>query len=367
MQANTSVFNSDVSYPKGPTLPFDVIPSHYRDWYEATFDRGEREPPPTGSRPIAWRAPKRQKVETGVLQLELLVETDDEVLAVFGFAPGAYQHGSPLAVITPEGVLIQNRLRPCAPDALVTWAAARRTPAQSVGLRIDKLGAPLAVGVRRGQLVVRDLDADKLLDVSCAAESVVLSDRSVYAHAGDQILLLDFIVTQNGTRLAPQVVGNAHPRTTKAYSGCFMQNLLGVHYVTLLPGGGTCHQIPLPELKNYRVVDAAYDNHVLMVVATDAKGGYDRFVFRFNKAFDTHDVRRVEDITYAGLNFVSLDKGIVVAIDEEDRLEVFPVTVGADAMKLIGDPSVQGRRALYRQGDRVLMARDNCLYRVSLK
>ncbi len=51
MCANVSVLNPDVSVP-ATCLPWDVIPTAYREWYRTVFERGHRVPPPDGPQAV---------------------------------------------------------------------------------------------------------------------------------------------------------------------------------------------------------------------------------------------------------------------------------------------------------------------------
>jgi hypothetical protein len=78
-----------------------------------------------------------------------------------------------------------------------------------------------------------------------------------------------------------------------------------------------------------------------MVVA-EHKGKYCRMVFRFD--YDgTYDIRLVSDIAAGYVpNFVTLDSGVVVCLDEDDRLELFAKAKGSSSMKVVDDKALSG-------------------------
>jgi hypothetical protein len=99
-----------------------------------------------------------------------------------------------------------------------------------------------------------------------------------------------------------------------------------------------------------------------MVVGRTPKGIFDRLVFRFDSTFQTYDVRKVDDITPQGLNFVVTDAGVCLCLDEDDKLELTSVHMGSTAMKTIDDKMLGGDLRLYKRGSQVLAVRGDRLY-----
>ena len=102
-----------------------------------------------------------------------------------------------------------------------------------------------------------------------------------------------------------------------------------------------------------------------MLVSFD-KGQYDRWVLRFDQAFTAYDLRRIENVAPTGLNFVTLDSGVCVCLDEEERLEVFSSRMGSRGLKIVEDSVLGGDMRLSKMSGQLIFSRANKLYRMSL-
>src|SRR5262249_14141617 len=113
------------------------------------------------------------------------------------------------------------------------------------------------------------------------------------------------------------------------------------------------------------IVDGKFDLGVLMLVG--ARGGhYDRFVLRFTPEHRAYDLRKVPDVSCSGLNFVTLETGVCLHIDEGESLEVFSSCKGSDESTRISEPALQGGQ-LFRDGARALLGRGEVLFHISTR
>jgi hypothetical protein len=94
---------------------------------------------------------------------------------------------------------------------------------------------------------------------------------------------------------------------------------------------------------------------------------YHRLILRFDEQYDRYDIRIVEDVDYASLNFVTLDNGVVVSIDEHAAVEVFSNAVGSSKIKRIEDPDITGTMMLSKDGTQVFCHTGNTLYTLRMQ
>lgn len=341
MRANVSVFSSEVKVPK-VAYPVDVIPQQYRDWYRAVLADGKRAAPPTEIGAVVMLVPDVKAI-TGTDLLDIT-----EVLR--GAAPirGYWSSGQHYAVMS-DTVLLDGRRRPGPRDVAAVAYSAMRSK---------------AVAVHRG-VQLQNLTDQQPIPFQLEPDALMAYDGRVYLKVRDGVheLLLTEVGTQvvASTRLACSVLEKA----TQLYPGVVLQNLLGTAHVSVFPASGQTYQSQVKELQGYRVVDARYDRRVLMVVG-EKSGQYDRLVFRFDEQHQSYDVRIVEDVTPTGLNFVVLDSGVAVCLNEDEKLEVFQRSLAANRIKIVGDP-VLGNMTLVRHLGQLGFYRGNGLYRMSLK
>ena len=84
------------------------------------------------------------------------------------------------------------------------------------------------------------------------------------------------------------------PQATQLFEGVALQNLVGAWYTSLLPRRGLCHQVRLPELDGFQVLDAKFQSGVLMVIAAQ-NGLFQKLIFRFSADYTAHDTRTVPE------------------------------------------------------------------------
>ena len=72
------------------------------------------------------------------------------------------------------------------------------------------------------------------------------------------------------------------------------------------------------------------------------------------------------DIPYAGLNFVTLDSGVCVHLNENEELELFSNRKDMNGIKLLTEPALQGAQ-LFKNGAQVLFSKGDTLYSMTLK
>jgi len=102
------------------------------------------------------------------------------------------------------------------------------------------------------------------------------------------------------------------------------------------------------------------------MVLGSKKGQYDRLIFRFDENMD-HDLRVVEDVTPAGLNFTVLDSGVCVSLTESDQIELFSVRRGSSQTKVIDDQMLGGDMTLGCRGGQVAFSRGPRLFSMRMK
>lgn len=137
-------------------------------------------------------------------------------------------------------------------------------------------------------------------------------------------------------------------------------------FISIFPEKGKCYQVKIPELDLYKIVEAKFDRKVLMVVGVQ-NNQYDRLVFRFNNDFTTYDLRKVENITHTGLNFITLDTGVCVCLNEEDKIEAFSNKIGSQQLKIIEDKSLGSDMTLFAHGSKAMFHHKNIASQISIK
>lgn len=345
MQSNISVYHPQVSVP-GAVLPFDTIPVEYRKWFEALFVHGKRGLPPSAFAPVIF-VPTVVKQVAGTAQLDIM-----EIGSYEGTVIGVWTTGATFVVGTDKGVWVDGGRVPM-------------NPALHCGFS-GRTGRSVLVYMKNhSPLLYNATDRTEIGPVPCDVEEVSSYDGRIYVRTSESVY--EVVLNDMGSVVYPtlQEVVQTLPHASRLYPGVVVQRLLGTTYVSLLVASGSAQQVAIKELEAYRVVDAKYDSGVLMVVG-EQKGRFDRLVFRFDTD-GKYDVRVVSGVPLYGLNFVTLDTGICVCLNEDEKLEVFSSTVGRSKIKFVEDSEVVGDIRLWKQAGAVLFSKGNRVYRMKMR
>ncbi|HEX8283478.1 MAG TPA: hypothetical protein VF588_08990 [Pyrinomonadaceae bacterium] len=343
MRANVSVLSPGVTVPAS-CLPFGVIPPAYLDWYRAVFDEGKRLPPPDDARAVvATPTPAPSgRVGSSLFEVAEAGEFDDEIVWHDG-----------LVTVTRASVYFggERFAKPRA-DALVVV-----TP------RLRRLVAAYMDG---GAPRLRDLTAGRDLPLSIGGEEIALCGGGLYVKQGENVFAVELLELGGDILPGVRAAANVMMKSTRMFEGLAVQNMLGTHYASILAAPGVCHQVRLPELDGYQLLDARLCRNVLLAVG--ARGGrYDRLVFRFADDFGSYDARVARDVSSTDINFTVLDTGIVLHLTDEGALEVFSRRKGAPEVKTFHDPAVGADARLFHTGAQALVARGPKLYKFTMR
>ena len=343
MLANISVLHPNVSVPSS-CLPFSVIPQAYLDWYRAVFEQGKRVPPPDNAHALGIVTTVRgnESVASGSFVINRIHAFDSEIIWHDG-----------VITVTQSSVYFDGKNYPKPPFDVKLVVSPRQR----------HLIAAFHDGTR---LRFRDLTVDKDVASEVEGENAMLSSGKLYIKKHESIFAVDLIELPQNLLLGLRLVANVMIRSTRMFEGVAIQNLLGANYVSIPTADGVCHQVRIPELDDYQIVDARRDRNVLIVVVT-TEGRYDKLIFRFSDDFSGYDCRRLDDIVSTGIEFTVLDSGIVLHLAEDGRMEVFPNVRDSAKIRVIRDQALDEDFRLFHTGTQALIARGPSLYKIRLK
>ena len=354
MKKNVSVFNSESTMP-GAALPLDLIPTALKQWYIAVFEKGERIPPPKDYEGIVVVTKVKEIVGSNLFVITELGVYDSAVTAV-------YCSGATRIVQTESGgIYINNRSGKCPAHAKLGFTPKMNKP---VILHMQKENN---IGITTYSAVVRSLENDEVL-YKIAADGIMAYNSRFYIRTGLNVLEVCFIEIGNKVLGAVKTIASVLdlPESTKMFDGVIMQNMAGQYVASIFPESGIHHQIKIPELDGYRLIEAKYENKVLVVVV-EKRGKYDRFVFRFDDKHSSYDSRKIEDVDYQGLNFTVADHGVCVMMNEDEKIEAFTNKKDSGAVKIISDPAIDGDVSFFHDGSEVLFAKGAKLYSMTMR
>lgn len=343
MQHNISVLNKGVSIP-AVCNSFSVIPKEYLEWYSRLFEKGERLPPPFGFKNIVAVAVKVSHMTgSDVFDIAEIEVLDKDIVDYF------YSNDREV-ILTQDGVYCNGK-KVSFPGKNPVFGF---TP---------KMNRPVGAYIVNEHVKVCDLlDGIELYQFS--GKSVMEYGGRIYVQSDSHILELEFVEGQK-VMAGFRQVANCLEKSTQMFDGVVIQNLLGSYFASFFPSAGNHVQIPIKELNGCKVLDAKYDRGVLMVVVSKS-GKYDRLVLKFDSDWN-YAIRVVGDVAYAELNFTVLDNGICVCINEDEKLEIFSNSKDKPDIKEVSNSSIDSNMKLFHRGTKLLFAKANKLYSMSMK
>lgn len=365
MRKNISVFNPNVKYPQNAILPFSVIPSAYRDWYEAVFERGHRSAPPLDmdlvtivSTPIKGPVILRGN---HLFHITEIAKLDSDVISIFSSHWIKSMTGDLGRTHVPTMVQLSKD------QYYIDGNKATKCIDADCAIGFTKKGTAVAARVDKGKLNLSKVKGRRKISCNVNANAVSSYHGRIYVHTKNDIVEMTLMESSDGTVLAsPKTVAQVSA-STSLYDGVAVQDLFGQNYVSIFASAGRAYQSHIPQLDGLKVTDAKYDNHVLMVTAVDPAGEYNKFVFRFSDSHMEYDCRQERVATSGGINFISLPTGVVVSITEDGKVELFRNTMDSKLMKVMEDPMIKSNMRLYNHAGDVILTNENRVYKMAMK
>ncbi len=344
MKTGVSIFNKDVEIPP-MARDIGLIPLDYKEWFVDLFEKGERRQPPFKVG-IVTAVPFRivsAKKGTDNFMIDLIKEYDSEILF----------YGAKGGVVKTEKKLCFGIYHHIHTNVEVVF-----TPI---------LSTPILIEIKDSRLVLKSPTASiGKLDVECTDKMVV--GNTLYVRNEGKLIEIAFNNMEKD-RVIPSIktVWDIMPHSSEMFSGVIYQNVLGRPYLGIpVPALSSFMETEVQELQGYKIVDAKHENRVCMVVGYK-QGKYDRFILRFGKDYRTYDCRVIKDVDYANINFVVLDSGVAVSIDEDGVMEIFSNNVRNKEIRTVTDSEIDGTVRLCKDGTKVMFFQGNKLYRIRMK
>jgi len=344
---NVSIFNSKVRVPS-VTRDFSSIPNYYLDWFVNLFEKGIRSLPPAlpGTTKIV---PVKITVyqTTDSFEINLLQEFEEDILY------HNIHYGIPV-------VKTENKIYIGRTDYKVT--------SNTEVLMSPKYITPILVKIENNKVFFKSLDNKEISSFNLECEDKMVINNTLYLRNKGKLIEIEFHETQ---KIIPIVktVWDIMPNSSEMFSGIIYQSILGKSCLTIpnpeLNKLSSCANVLVPELDSYKIIDAKHDSRVVMLIGFK-DNSYDRIVLRFSKDYIKYDVRIEKDINYSGINFVTLDNGVVISNDD-DIIEIFFKEIGQDKIKKIQDTNINSTMKLCKDKTKVMFFKNNKIYNIKVK
>lgn len=345
---NIPVFNKDVSYPK-TCQSFDIIPQIYKNWYKAIFSGQKRLPPPFDAHPVITIVAQYHKIKSNAdFEIQELMTFDKYENII------KYLNIDGTQIIITNKNFWQNKN---------SWV---RTANSHIAITPQMNNLICATLDNKNNLKMYDIKTQKEINCDIKAEEIMSYNGRILIKNKDNLSEINFVEIPNNLYATSHHLCKVMQKATQMYDGIIIQNIIGMCVVSISPEKNTCHQVTLPELKGYKIIDAKYDNNILMIIG-HKKGKYDKLIITFYDNFSNYMIRTIKDISYNGINFIVLDNNVVIHINELDKLEIFSNDIDIKDLKVIKNNAINGSMKLFRNGIKVLFSQNNILYKIKMK
>lgn len=311
MKANASVFGKGVRLNRA-VRDFSNIPSPLLNWYEATFQKGERVNPPSpfDTSVVTPRAAQVMRAVTtgrsGTLVFDKLLEiVGDPVIRVFHCGVALLSSGK-----------------------LVDLATKRQMgEIQSRGCEVVKVEDGWLIG----ELEKREVTFRYVQEGSLKSEklSLKLNGYNLVSFENRLFVVMDVGLTEvNFSFLGKPLLSasniplGAMLNSTKWFQGVGVMDAMGAKYVITPFGASSGTQTRVRELNDLKVVTAKAGNRFVSLIGLDRNGIYRKIEITFDRDYKSHKVWSAET-DGPELNLAILPKGVCATIVKDGELDVF--------------------------------------------
>jgi hypothetical protein len=352
MKANASVFDPKIRLNRA-VRDFSCIPDVLLEWYEATFQKGERSVPPSpfDKRTLARAAQVMRVVTTtatgALIFKKLYAQVGDPVVHIYPCG----------VVLLKSGVLINL-------STMRTIGSVASNDCEVVKAQGGWLTACGGLGRKPTFSFINETSLE---------QETIAFDFTGYRFMRYENRL--FVVTDRGLSeltlhmfnkpiLTVGQTWGAMVNATRWFDGVGIQDAFGSTFVITPFGDNACAQVRVPELDGIKPIVAKAGNRFVTVVGIDAQGQMHKVEITLDREYRSYTIWRRE-VDSPDLNIAILPKGACVTIVEDGRLSVFVPTNGA--ANNIQDKQIATDMTLANWGDQVVYIQDGAVWSLQMK
>ena len=337
MDDNISIFDKDVSYPKGVVNDFGVIPRRHLDWFKSVFVHGDRMPPPLPDMSVPLVVDSQINIIRGNVNFDV-VETlnfEEDIIAVFSLFGSQYY-------TTRNYVYREGR-----------QILSKTSPNKAVGFS-DKMQP-----VIMSDAVLYDKDGNKILSVT--SNEFFGRNGKIYNLNHDSLNLIE-TKTLNHKIFANESKLDSVSFAAKKFDGVVIQNLLGQVHLTIPYDEKKSCTVKVEELNDYRILDARSEDKFTVIVAE--KGGkYSRFIVIIDYGSKTYHIKETKNVMFDIINFTVI-RGMCILMIDSNSIALFK---DLKTIRLIDNTPFDSSCVLFNDGNGVFFCDGPRVYSLKMK
>lgn len=340
MKKGVSVFEKDVKLPPS-FMGWNVIPKPHLDWFKRIFGQNERSIPPlSDGAPVLGVLQPVLISSSGKFKVKVIQSYDETIRSVHFSNGNTY-------VITRKAIYKGSK----------QWTSLPKSYRQT-GL-VDVPGSDPLIVTKEGSTVTF-LSAPGAKEASITAKEAMVHNGLLYTLQGSYLRehsIQKFKKVIIGTRTSAQILSNS-----KLYKGVVVQEISGRNWLAIPYEPGRCFNAEIAELKDYRIINARYENRFCVVMAEkDAK--YHRIVLFFDEEHTHYTCRIAKDIDFTDISFAVKGNGVCVLSTSVNTVEV---TKDNEKVYEYADPPFDPDIRLITDGLSIMFFNNRKIYEVTM-
>jgi hypothetical protein len=344
IKANVSILNPKVIVPDA-ARDFSLIPAAYMDWYFKLFEKGERILPPA------------LPGDAGIISVQvILVQSTNnfEIQEIKEYPDDVVYYGN----------FFGRKITKTKKKLYVNKAGFNINPGVEIMYVMPEM-VPLFIKIHENHINFFTPDVPLTVkDVNIKCSNMMIINNILYLKNRGKIVEMHFEMFGATVVPTPKKVWKCEEQSSEMFSGVIAQSLLGDAFL-VIPHDGKCKNVKVPELDDYRVIDAKYDNGICVIIG-HKDNQYDKLIFKFDAGVK-YNLRIIEDVDYLPINFVTLDNGVCIMINEDDSVEIFLNRLDKNDVKRIEDPEIHSTMKLTKDGIVAMFMKGNKVFSIKTK
>lgn len=353
MKANASVFSKGVRMNRA-VRDFSTIPLPLLNWYEATFQNGERVNPPSpfDTGVTAPKAARTMRVVTTGRSQALMFEKLFEAV------------GDPVIRAFHCGVALLSS------GKLIDLATKRQIGGiQSQSCEVVKVQGGWLIGeIQKRETTFRYIQEGSLksenLSLKLNSYGLVSFENRLFVVMEAGLTEVSFSFLGKPLASASNKPLGAMLNSTKWFQGVGVMDAMGAKYLITPFGANSGTQTRVRELDELKVVTAKAGNRFVSLVGLDKKGNYRKIEITFDRDYKSHKVW-TGDTDGPELNLAILPKGVCATIVKDGELDIFVPFNGQ--VTRVDDSQIGTDMFLSNWEDRVLYIQNGAIWSLSMK
>ncbi len=327
---------------------FALIPGPLRSWYEATFQSGQRTPPPSPSEKDVTAAPAARALRTvvvggaGSLTFEKILSlANDPIIRTFFCGVAQGKSGSLFDLATRRQ--IGHARREC---------------------EVVQTDRGWVVGDAEGfRFIGTDLKEEKL--------ALNLRFRSILSYENRMFAVMETGLSEIKVQMFGKSIASVSNtwgimvNSTRWFVGVGVLDAMGAMFVVAIFGADKVSTIRIKELDGMKILAGKAGNRFISLIGVDRQGVYHKFELTFDREYAAPPKVWQSVADDASLNLAILPKGVCATIFKDGELDIFVPSSGV--VKHVVDKQIATDMELANWRDTVVAVQNGDVWTLKVK